>query len=368
MKILFVANSDGAIFNFRSDLIQDLAKDYDVYVLSGKSYEGSYREELFNLGVNDFCYIKAPKSFKELFFLISSVVTLTRFSKEKKINITLAYTHFGNFISILASIFSGSKVICTITGLGRLFSHDQLHYRVGQRLILYFYRFFRFRIAALYVQNRDDYKIMVDAGFPIKKCKLVNGSGFNPRSLNVKETPQKISALKVIFIGRHTEEKGIIDYINAANMVKLVSDKFEFYSAGLASKKFIKDNFEGNFNIQYLGYIEDIHKKLTEYDIVAFPSYYREGVPRSIIEALFYGKCVITCDTPGNRETVVDKWNGYFCEPKNPNSLAEKILQCDRAFIKQCFTNSRLLADQKFDVAHIIKAMRREIDFVMKNS
>lgn len=367
MRVLFVANSDGAIFNFRFDLIQDLVKDHEVYVLSGESYEGSYREELSNLGISDLCYVRVPKSLNEVFFLIKSSATLIHFSKEKKINITLAYTHFGNFISILASIFSGSKVICTITGLGRLFSHDQFHYRVGQRLLLYFYRFFSFRIAALYVQNHDDYKVMVNAGFPEKKCKLVNGSGFNPRSLVIKETPQKSPVLKVIFIGRHAEEKGIIDYINAASMVKLVSDKFEFYSAGIATKDFVKQNFEGNKDIQYLGYIDDIHKQLVNYDVIAFPSYYREGVPRSIIEALFYGKCIITCDTPGNRETVIDSWNGYFCEPKNPNSLAEKILLCDRAFIKQCFTNSRLLANQKFDVAHIIKEMRREIDLIIKS-
>ena len=368
MKVLFVANSDGAIFNFRSDLIQDLSKDYEVYVLSGESAEGTYRTELSNLGVNDLCYVKVPKSFKEIFLLISSVATLTHFSKEKKINVILAYTHFGNFISILASIFSGSKVICTITGLGRLFSHDQLHYRVGQKLLLYFYRFFRFRIAALYVQNRDDYKVMIDAGFPKKKCKLVNGSGFNPRSLDIKENPRESSVIKVIFIGRHAEEKGVIDYIKAASIVQLFTDKFEFYSAGIASKDFIKENFEGNLDIQYLGYIDNIHKQLVDYDVIAFPSYYREGIPRSIIEALFYGKCVITCDTPGNRETVIDSWNGYFCEPKNPNSLAEKILKCDRAFIKKCFTNSRLLANQRFDVVNIIKSMRHEIDVVKKNS
>jgi N,N'-diacetylbacillosaminyl-diphospho-undecaprenol alpha-1,3-N-acetylgalactosaminyltransferase len=111
--------------------------------------------------------------------------------------------------------------------------------------------------------------------------------------------------------------------------------------------------------VHYVGFREDLDTWIKASDLVTLPSY-REGVPRSLIEALAYGKAVVTSDVPGCRETVLDGWNGYLCRVKDPVSLADSISRIDASKVTQFGQNSRIYCEEKFDARLLVNQTLQE--------
>jgi N,N'-diacetylbacillosaminyl-diphospho-undecaprenol alpha-1,3-N-acetylgalactosaminyltransferase len=125
-------------------------------------------------------------------------------------------------------------------------------------------------------------------------------------------------------------------------------------SAGFLSGDSIKD-YAAKSGVFYLGFVENIRDYISASDIMVLPSIYREGTPRSLIEALALGKVIVTTDMPGCRETVIDGWNGFFCKGGDINSLVSKILAIDNKFILQATERSRNLCLVKYDSTLLIE-------------
>jgi glycosyltransferase involved in cell wall biosynthesis len=188
------------------------------------------------------------------------------------------------------------------------------------------------RISVIF-QNPDDRDYFIDKKITSKNNSyLILGSGvdtdlFSPSS----EDPIKHN-LTVLFFGRMLWDKGIEYLIDATNILKSEGIEFTLNLAGEPDKsnpshitlEQLKE-WENNGLVNYLGYCSDMVEIIRASDLVVLPTYYREGVPLSLIEAASVGKPIVTTDMPGCREIVVDGVNGFLVPVKDSIALADKI-------------------------------------------
>lgn len=107
--------------------------------------------------------------------------------------------------------------------------------------------------------------------------------------------------------------------------------------------------------MHYLGFKDDIQAYMRAADVVALPSKYREGIPRSLIEALGLGKVIVTTDMPGCRETVIDGWNGFVCKPGDVMAFVSAILAVDDDLISAARSRSRQYCETRFDANGLVR-------------
>jgi len=381
MLVMLIANSDGSLYNFRSTLISKLISSGNTVVtISGSSSEGSYKQRLESLGVEhqisfDFSGSKvAPMSFLRLILEITCAI------RKYSPNIVHCYTHKACLAGSIGSILSGSnaKVFFTITGLGRAFSSDEISYRVIRATLLLNYRILSKKVSRFFFQNYDDASLFEKkCDLPKEKIEVVGGSGVDLELVRkqIKKTeinnilPLKINKnrINILCLSRGMIQKGFFEFYKAAKILsEIFPDKYTFYHAGTIDNEVLDKINNKDINkfaklhcVDYLGYVNEVITVISEMDIIVHPSYYREGVPRSLIEALALDKVIVTCDTIGNREVVFDGWNGFFCKPKNAQSLASKIIAVDIDFLIKSKGRSYLIAEKKFDVRKIDEAVLR---------
>ena len=167
-------------------------------------------------------------------------------------------------------------------------------------------------------------------------------------------------------IARLLISKGVREYFEAAKIVKASFSNVRFQLLGKLENNplYINKNELVSWSdqgvIEYLGEVDSVQSILQSCRYFILPSYYREGVPRSILEALSTGRPIITTDTPGCRETVTHEKNGLLVQPKNPVALAEamiKLINEKDEVIKKMAKESYLKAKDKFEINKVNKSM-----------
>jgi glycosyltransferase involved in cell wall biosynthesis len=179
-------------------------------------------------------------------------------------------------------------------------------------------------------QNQDDLHTFVDHGYlSIEKTAHVYGSGVNMARFKYTEIPTPIVFL---MIGRIIKEKGVFEYSKAARIVKEKFPQAKFLLIGGLDKSFGSIKSEDLFpyiedeSIEYLGEVSDVTYHLEKCRFFVLPTYYREGLPRTILEAMAIGRPIITTDWPGCRDAVKDGENGFLVKPMDVIKLAEKMI------------------------------------------
>lgn len=183
--------------------------------------------------------------------------------------------------------------------------------------------------------------------------------------------------LHIIFTARMVKEKGTMILIDAAEELrKDYQDKIDFWLCGGLSnnpdaikKEELLAKCDGNY-IQWLGYRRDVKELLQQASIVAFPSYYREGVPKSLIEACAIGRPIITTNSIGCKDTVKEGYNGFLIPIKDSHALAEKlkILIDDKTLRKRMGENSRRIAEKEFSIDKVITKHLEVYNMLINNS
>ena len=226
----------------------------------------------------------------------------------------------------------GIPCVNNITGLGALFLKG-----AASRMFGFLLYFLVMRITSLvFFQNHEDFQMFSRIGLLRRtRVDILPGSGVDlNRFTPVKKTRSRNEDIVFLFIGRLLVEKGIEEYIDAARIVKnswkqvrfQVVGPFESTGNGSSLRSRLMRAVEDN-TITYSGAVEDVRPYIAEADCVVLPSYYREGTPRSLLEAAAMEKPVITTDMPGCRDVVEKGKNGYLCKIKDPEDLASKMIQ-----------------------------------------
>jgi glycosyltransferase involved in cell wall biosynthesis len=196
-----------------------------------------------------------------------------------------------------------------------------------------------------------------------ERIHLIKGSGVDLSKFTFEREIIK-DKVRLILPARMLIDKGIIEFIEAAKKIKeKVFAKAEFWLvgdcdtanlAGISEENLLK-MLDGSY-IQWIGFKKDMFQVMKEADVVVLPSY-REGLPKSLIEAAAVGRPIITTDTQGCRECVIDCYNGYLVPVKDTEVLSQKmeLLINDAEKRKEMGKNSRLLAEKKFSLDKVVK-------------
>lgn len=333
MKIVFVNVEDHMFLNQRLNLAL-AAKEagFKVVVASNKS---ELHTTISNYG---FKYVdtRNKRQGKNIFVQILSIYRLYRIFRDEKPdvvhNISIKPNIYG---SIAARLCGVPRIVNLVNGLGYVFTSDKSIRRfMIKKLVIHMYRFafLSERIQVIF-QNPDDQDYFIHKKITSKNnSHLVLGSGVDTSLFSPSNSMTFNSKPVVLFFGRMLWDKGIGYLIEAKKILKADNIDFNLTLAGepddsnpssIELEQIKKWESEGL--IKFLGYCPDMVEIIRGSDLVTLPSYYREGVPLSLIEAASIGKPIVTTDMPGCREIVEDGVNGFLVPIKDSKALANKI-------------------------------------------
>lgn len=264
----------------------------------------------------------------------------------------------------LAAKFSKTKgVVNAISGLGGFFAEDNkgLLSKIMPKVLNFSHN--TDNLLCIF-QNNDDWGLYVKHGIIEKgQGRFIKGSGVDLKKFAYAEEPND-GKLRVILTARMIAEKGIFLLTEAAERLRAkYESSVEFLLVGglddhpgAITKEQLDDVCDGKY-ISWLGYRTDVKELLKNCHIVAFPSYYMEGLPKSLIEANAIGRPIITSNSVGCKDTVIDGYNGYLIAPKDIDALTEKLdlLLSSKELRQEMGRNARKYAEENFSIDSVIE-------------
>jgi glycosyltransferase involved in cell wall biosynthesis len=252
-----------------------------------------------------------------------------------------------------------------IPGLGYAFNERNTG-TATQHLIHKLYRTGLRCTSGVIFQNPDDRKLLRSLGILSAKQRsfLVNGSGVDLSHYALTPQPATQSPLRFLLIARLLKSKGIREYAHAANLVRYRIPMAQFDLVGwfdkgpdaLSEEELARWVKAGTVN--FLGRLSDVRPAISACTVYVLPSY-REGTPRSVLEAMSMGRAIISTDTPGCRQTVQEGVNGYLVPVGDGEALADAMLRfaANPELARQMGAASRRMAEEIFDVNKVTRAM-----------
>jgi glycosyltransferase involved in cell wall biosynthesis len=370
MRFLIIAGLADSLLNFRGPLIAALqSRKLEVHVAAPDlTPDSPLRQRLEDSGllVHD---IPLRRTGTNPVADIHTMVSLWRVMRRIRPQFVLGYTIKPVIYGTLAAWLAGvPHRFALITGLGYVFQgkdeRGHLLY-VAQRL----YALALSRAKMVFFQNPDDEALFRQRGIltgNAASC-VVNGSGVDLVQFNVSPLPS--GPLRFLLIARLLGDKGVREYIEAARRVREKHPDVIFYLVGWIDenpdsvKQDELDAWIAEDVVKFLGRLDDVRSAIQACNVYVLPSY-REGTPRTVLEAMAMGRAIITTDAPGCRETVIEGDNGFLVPVKSVVDLEHAILK----FIKTPLlatnmgVSSRKLAEQKYDVHKINAVMLHEME------
>lgn len=338
MKFLFFANTDWYLYNFRLATALRLKADgHHVVMLSPPGDFG------VRFAAHGFRWITLPMNRASLNPLreVATLYRLVRVLRTEKPdllhNFTLKCAIYGALAARLARI---GATVNAVAGMGYVFTSHKIKARILRPLVKALLRIaLGGRHSLLILQNPDDATAFIAEGIVApEKIRIILSSGVDVTRFHpVKRPAGGHGHLRVLLAARLLWEKGIQEFVDAAVLLREQGRDTEFILAGMpdtgnphsVTLAQVQQWSDAGL-VHWLGHVEDMPALLNTVDLMALPSYYREGVPKSLIEAAACGLAIVTTDLPGCREVVTQhEFDGLYVEPRNPSALAERINQLD---------------------------------------
>lgn len=254
-------------------------------------------------------------------------------------------------------------VVNAISGLGGFFSEENKSFL--NKILPSVLKFSHNRKNLLCIfQNNNDWNLYVNHGIiSHTQGRFIKGSGVDLNKLSYSPEPESCK-IRIILTARMIEEKGIFLLTQAAERLrKKYESNVEFLLVGglddhpgAITKKQLDSVCDNNY-IQWLGYRNDVPILLQQSHIMAFPSYYMEGLPKSLIEANAIGRPIITSDSVGCRDAVIDGYNGFIIQPKDVDALTDRLdlLISNKELRIKMGKNARKYAEKYFSIDIVIQ-------------
>lgn len=360
--LLVVAGSADSLINFRGSLIATFqAKGFDVHVAAPDLL--AHRPVTLQLQGMGLTVHRVPMSRTGTNPLadLRTALTLWRLMRLIAPSMMLAYTIKPVIYGTLAAWLAGvPQRFALITGLGYSFQSSGLRSHL-LAMVQTLYGFALVRAQRVFFQNPDDLKLFQERGIlqPHTSVCLVNGSGVDLNSFAVRPLPAAALAglVRFLFIGRLLGDKGVREYAQAARLLKrnhphakcVIVGWIDSHPDAISLTEL--DGWVADGSIEFLGRLADVRPAIEACSVYVLPSY-REGTPRTVLEAMAMGRAIVTTDAPGCRETVVHGHNGFLVPVQDADALAKAM----RRFIEEptlqtiMGTRSRQMAEDKYDV------------------
>lgn len=357
LKIALVANTSWYLHNFRPTLMDALQQEgHEVVAVAPQD---AYSRKLVEAG---FVHHHIPLDQRSInpVRALHSILHLRRVLRDERIDAVLSFTPKGNIYSGLAISDPSVTFVANLSGLGRAFSQNS---RLLGLAAMGFRWAFR-RATAVLFQNGDDLRLLVNRGIvDPAKAQRIPGSGVDLQRFSFRNCMRGDENVEFLFVGRLLWEKGIGEFAGAARELKSRYPNIRFRVLGPLQEgpagvsRSTIDAWTEEGIIDYLGVAEDVRKAMEEADCIVLPSYYNEGVPRSLLEASALGRPIITTDMAGCRDAVCDSVTGYLCKPRDIEGLVsalEKFLSLTVHERAEMGRRAREKMEREFDETFVI--------------
>ncbi|QKF73462.1 N,N'-diacetylbacillosaminyl-diphospho-undecaprenol alpha-1,3-N-acetylgalactosaminyltransferase [Aliarcobacter faecis] len=356
----FLSHLDLNLYLFRAPIIKELvSKGHKVYAICPS---GDKNDALKSLGCEVVNYKISRKGLNP-FAEILTIKKIYEVIKPLDLDILQNFTAKPNIYGSIAGKKANIPLVCNaVTGLGSFYIDGSFKSKVVKTIMNILYKYANSKANKCIFQNSDDMNYFVDSGFvEAKKAVLIKSSGIDTEAF-VSQEPLKNEKINVLMVARAIWHKGIKEYYEAAKILENEDIEFIFIgdtdngNISCASKDFLK-----NGNVKWLGHRNDIKEQIDKCNIFVLPSFYGEGVPRTLLEAASMGKPIVTTDNVGCREVVDDGVNGFLVPVKDSQVLAKKIkiLVENENMRKEFGKASREKALNEFDVKVVVEQYLR---------
>lgn len=362
-NIFIFGSSANSLKNFRGTLIKTLiAEGHTVHCAAPFSKQESRVLEWLVRQQVSVHNVKFPRTglnpVLDLVLIFRIFVLLRKISPDIFFAYTAKPVIWGIFAAWLARV---PRRVALITGLGYAFTGHAIGLRAFLKNLLRFLYRMALRAAHVVVfQNTDDsayfWRLKLVSRF--NKVVVVNGSGVDTQHFSVTPIPRK--PISFLLIARLIRDKGIREYIAAAERIKSKYPTVKFYLVGGLdenpdgmNKAEINSLLAGG-TVMWLGELEDVRDAIKAAHVFVLPSY-REGTPRTVLEAMSMGRPIITTDVPGCRQTTIEGINGFLVRAQDPASLCDAMKRfIDKPeLIPKMGLESRRLAEEKYEVTKV---------------
>ncbi|NQV03239.1 MAG: glycosyltransferase family 4 protein [Bacteroidia bacterium] len=325
LRIAFAANTSWFISNLRLGIIKALQKEgHEITVIA------PYDRFTDNL-IHEDCHflpVRIDNAGVNPFRDLHLIVQLYRIYRRERFDIIFHYTIKPNIYGAIAAGLSRSTSISIVSGRGLSFSKKNMLFHLSKRL----YRFSSVFAKEIWFVNPDDREFFIQEKIvPHEKTNLLPGEGVDATHFSPRPGNQN-GRLNFLVSARLLWSKGIGEYVEAAKIIGGKYSNVTFSMLGylgvenpdrIPSETIYRWHHEGI--IDYLGFTDDVRHTICHSDCIILPSYYGEGIPRSLLEAASMEIPIITTDHAGCREVVQDGYNGYLCKERDVADLVQKI-------------------------------------------
>jgi len=357
MKIAIVLNTSWNIFNFRMNFIKALqAEGHEIHTIAPVDHYTPYLKAAGCIHHKVKMDSRGANPVKDFALLVE----LGLIYRKLRPDVILHYTIKPNIYGTLAAAMLRIPVINNVCGLGTVFLKNNLTSAIAVFLYKVSFRFAN----KVFFQNPEDRELFLSKNLVLEKSSdLLQGSGIDLSRF----TPSEYSRNKqftFLLISRLITDKGIFEYISAIKKLKEKGNNFKFQLMGspdIKHKRGIKESIIKSWiaagTVEYLGTTDDVRPFINGADCIVLPSY-REGTPRTLLEAASSAKPIIATDVPGCHQVVEHGVNGFLCKLKDADDLAIKMNEMgnlDDGTLKQFGANGRIKMQLHFDEKLVIQ-------------
>ena len=353
MKFILISPKNRTAYNFRGDLIKKIISSGYEVVVTGPNRDNV--DKIEELGAR-FVEIPMNKNGVNPIHDLKYLFALKKLLKKEAPDVTLGYTSkpviYGSIAAKMAKV---PHIAAMVTGAGYAFTAKSIKAKIIKSIMSMLYKLaFKSAHIAIFQNTDDKDQFLKEKLVKCNKCAIVNGSGVNTEKFAFAPYPEQIT---FFMLSRIMFSKGIREYLQACELVKEKHPEVRFMLLGACEG--IQDSISPEALQTYVdrGIIEHFAETDTVSDyykqcsVYVLPSY-REGTPRTVLEAMAMGRPIITTDAPGCKETVVDGKTGFLVPVQDANSIAEKMLEFinNPELIEIMGKESLNYCVQKFDV------------------
>ncbi len=365
MKILILANNDIGLYNFRKELIEELIKrKCQVYI---SLPDGDKVNLLHNMGC---IFIDTPIDRRGTNPLtdLKLLWQYRKIMKNVKPDVVLTYTIkpivYGGLVCRLNKV----RFITNMTGMGSAISNDG----IIKRIVLLLLKTSLNKSSCVFFQNEMNQRYFLDERIVTTHNRLIPGSGVNLAYHNLEDYPEDEEKLIFLFIGRVMKEKGIEEYLAAAELIKIKYPFTEFHIVGFCEEDYEKQlqQLQERNIITFYGLQRDVHSFIKSAHAVILPSYH-EGMANVLLEAASSGRPVLASNIPGCKETFDEGISGFGFEIRNVESLVEtiiKFIELPYEEKKKMGLAGRVKVEREFDRQIVINSYMEEINRIVNKT
>ncbi|MEM6909746.1 MAG: glycosyltransferase family 4 protein [Pseudomonadota bacterium] len=362
MKIVVLSSLAFSLVNFRGQLLAEMRRAGHEVIAIAPDDDPAVRAKLADMGIA-FETVPMARAGTSVLADLGTIKAYVSLLRRAQPDVVVAYTQKPIIYGGIACRIAGVKrFYALMSGLGYLFSEAAAGRSALKQIFCRLYRIGLAKAERIFVFNSDDRQDMLDAGIINERSPVmqVPGSGVDLERFVTAPVPD--APIRFLMIGRLMRDKGVWEYAEAAKQLSERYPNARFSLIGRpepSNPTGLNDadieRLKRDYPLEIIPETDDVPSFLRDSHVFVLPTYYREGLPRTILEALAVGRAVVTTDMPGCRDAVSHGQNGFLVKPRDTQSLAEAMeqLAADPELVSAMGQHSRHLAETVYDVRKV---------------